>query len=101
MTLTILEPDQFGQQQGGVWDYISPSRLNCWLSCPLKFKFRYIDGVKTPPTPALFLGRHVHGGLEHFYRHKMVGITLEAEDVAAQMIATWDDAVSNTTYVLN
>ena len=24
---------------GGVWEYISPSRLNCWLTCPLRFKF--------------------------------------------------------------
>ena len=34
-----------------VWDYSSPSRLNLWLKCPLAWKLRYIDGVKTPSNP--------------------------------------------------
>jgi hypothetical protein len=45
--------------QGGPWAYISPSRLNLWLKCPLAFKLRYIDGVKTPTTPSLFIGKQV------------------------------------------
>jgi len=81
-------------RSGGIWDYISPSRLNCWLTCPLKFKIRYIDRIRTPTTPALFLGKQVHAGLEALYRHRQLGITLESSDVAARMEAGWDQAVA-------
>ena len=83
------------RRTGSVWDYISPSRLTCWLSCPLKFKFRYIDGIRSPPTPSLFLGKTVHAGLEVFYRHRQLGITLETEQVAARMLASWDQAIED------
>jgi hypothetical protein len=26
------------ERPGGIWDYISPSRLNLWLKCPLAWK---------------------------------------------------------------
>jgi len=77
---------------GSVWSYISPSRLNCWMSCPLKFKLRYIDGIRTPTTPALFLGKVVHAGLEIYYRHQQLGITLESNDVVTRMLDSWNQA---------
>ena len=90
--LTLLqEPDQV---DSGIWDYISPSRLNSWIACPLKFQFRYVDGMRSPSTPSLFLGKQVHAGLETYYRHRMLGITLTPEDVTARMNAAWDDAVA-------
>ena len=55
------QPQPAGQRAGGVWDYISPSRLGTWLACPLKFKRRYLDGIRTPTSPAAFLGKVVHG----------------------------------------
>lgn len=90
---TIVETP--ARQTGSVWEYISPSRLNCWLSCPLKFKFRYVDGIKSPPTPSLFLGKTVHAGLEVFYRHRQLGITLEKQQVTARMLASWDRAIED------
>ena len=51
---TTLQSDK--RRSGGIWDYISPSRLSCWLACPLRFAIRYIDGIKTPTTPSLFIG---------------------------------------------
>ena len=80
--------------RGSVWSYISPSRLNLWLRCPLAFKFRYIDGVRTPTNANLFLGKQVHAGLESYYRHQILGITLSAEDVAVRMIDGWRAAVA-------
>jgi len=90
VSLPILERPQ--QVQGSVWDYISPSRLNCWLSCPLKFRCRYVDGIKTPTTPALFLGQRCHFGLEIYYRHQMLGVTLATDDVVMRMNETWEEA---------
>ena len=47
---------------GDVRAYISPSRLNRWLRCPLAFKLQYVDGIRTPTTPNLFIGKQVHAG---------------------------------------
>ena len=54
MSIDLLTREDLPSARGGVWQYISPSRLNCWLACPLKFSFRYIDGIRSPTTPALF-----------------------------------------------
>ena len=77
MNANLLLSDQLRSRQGGVWAYLSASRLNCWLGCPLKFRFQYIDGLRPPTTPSLFLGKAVHGALEAYYRHRHLGVTLE------------------------
>jgi hypothetical protein len=57
-------------------NYVSPSRLNLWIRCPLAYKLHYIEGIPTPTTPSLFLGRVVHWMLEVFYRHRQLGVWL-------------------------
>ena len=51
-----------GRGTGSVREYISASRLNTWISCPLKFRLRYLEGIRTPTSPAMFLGKQVHRG---------------------------------------
>jgi len=92
-TLLTLDPPQ--KQTGGVWDYISPSRLNLWIRCPLAFRLKYLDGIPTPTSPALFVGKRCHSGLEDHYRHRMLGITLPPDQVIARMEAGWDQAVDD------
>ena len=82
------------ERQGNVWSYVSPSRLGLWLRCPLAFRFRYVDGIKSPTTPSLFVGKTCHSGLEAFYRHRQLGIVLDAEDVAKRMVDGWDETVA-------
>jgi putative RecB family exonuclease len=91
-SLLTLDPPQ--KKSGGVWDYISPSRLNCWLTCPLKWRLKYQDGVPTPTSPALFVGKVCHSSLEAFYRHRMLGITLPPNEVIRRMDAGWDQTVT-------
>jgi hypothetical protein len=55
----------------------------------LKWKLRYLDGIRTPTTPALFVGKAVHAGLECYYRHLQLGVTLEADDVLRKMVESW------------
>lgn len=85
-------PDRNGVQErsSDVWSYISPSRLNTWLKCPVAFKLRYIDGLRSPTTPSLFLGKVVHAGLECFYRHRQVGVSLQPSDVIQRLDACWE-----------
>ena len=39
---------------------ISASRLSCWLSCRLKFFYRYVQQIPKAPTAALHVGSVVH-----------------------------------------
>ena len=93
MNLPLLDYAATERKTGGIWDYISPSRLNTWLRCPLAWKLRYIDGIRTPTSPALFLGKMVHHALEILYRHRQLCMELSAEDVASRMVEDWDETV--------
>lgn len=46
----------------------SHSRVECFETCPFKYKMRYVDGIKTLPdteaTNALILGTALHTGIE-------------------------------------
>ncbi len=77
----------------GIWDYISPSRLNLWLKCPLAFKLRYVDRIRVPPSPALFLGKRVHDALELFYRHRQLDVPLSMEGPVQRIADTWEEAI--------
>ncbi len=79
---------------GGVWDYVSPSRLGCWLTCPLRWKLTYLDGIREPTPPSLFLGRRCHRGLEVHYRHRMLGTPLGPDEVLHRMDAGWEQAAA-------
>ena len=81
-------------RSSGVFDYISASRLNLWIRCPLAFRLRYYDGIRTPPSPALFLGQRVHHGLEVWYRHQQLGIPINRDAVFEQMRSSWGQAVA-------
>ena len=89
---TISEPAAVGGRRG-LFDCVSPTRLNMWLSCPLKFKFHYVDGVQEPTSPSLFLGRRVHDALEFFYRSQQDGQFLSSADVSQRVVESWDEAV--------
>jgi len=48
----------------------SPSRLETYRQCPQKFKFGYIDGIKSPIEGIeAFMGSRVHEALEKLYTH--------------------------------
>jgi len=94
MSMDLLTCEEPLQQQGGVFEYISPSRLSCWMACPLKLRLRYIDGIRSPPSPSMFLGKCCHSGLEAYYRHRQLGTTLSAEDVTKRMVDGWSEAVA-------
>lgn len=93
MSTALLDRQSLQQRQGGVWEYISPSRLACWIKCPLAFKARYIEGIKTPTTPSLFVGKVVHSSLEMWYRHRQLGLGVEPGDIAKQLVESWGQAV--------
>ena len=88
-TLTLTQFLQEEQQTGQIWDYVSPSRLNLWLKCPLAFRKRYIDGEQTAPSSALFVGKVVHAVIAHVYRYRIAGQLCTAEDLPMFVADAW------------
>ncbi len=93
MNAGLLPTKEPHTAEGGIWAYVSASRLNCWLRCPLAFRFRYQDRLKTPATPSLFLGKAVHSALELYYRHLQLGLVLTADDLSRQIAEKWGQAI--------
>lgn len=51
--------------------YLSVTQLRMYLRCPLQYFFRYVCGLKIPPTGELTLGRTVHETLKDNYHQKI------------------------------
>ena len=46
---------------------LSPSRAGDFMTCPLLYRFRVIDRLPEPPSPAAARGTLVHAVLEHLF----------------------------------
>lgn len=69
--------------------HLSPSSVNTFLQCPLKFKFSKIDGLVEPPTEATLMGNFVHSVLEDLYALEPENRTI---DTAKQLMRNqWND----------
>jgi putative RecB family exonuclease len=54
---------------------LSPSRAGDFLTCPLLYRFRVIDRLPEPPSPAAVRGTLVHAVLEHLFDQPPAGRT--------------------------
>lgn len=68
---------------------LSASRLNTWLSCRLKFFFRYVLGIKKPKTAALYVGNAVHGILKLWNKARWHRKPYTVEMAQQQFDALW------------
>jgi putative RecB family exonuclease len=62
---------------------LSPSRASDFMTCPLLYRFRVIDKIPEPPTPATARGTLVHAVLERLFDQPAAGRTPAA---AVEMI---------------
>jgi hypothetical protein len=60
-------------EEAALTDRVSASRLNCFHSCRLKFFFRYVEQIAKPATPALHVGKVVHGVLQRWNKARWWG----------------------------
>lgn len=51
---------------------VSASRLDTWMSCPLKAKFRYLDNLPSKQSAKASFGTCIHAALEHYNKHHHV-----------------------------
>lgn len=76
----------------------SHSRIGAYETCPLKYKFKYIDEIKGGiESVETFLGSRVHDTLEHLYKCLRNGQLLSEEETLAFYesiwAANWSEAV--------
>ncbi len=57
---------------------LSPSRANDYMQCPLLFRFRVVDRLPEPPSPAAVRGTLVHAVLERLFDSPAGARTLDA-----------------------
>lgn len=70
----------------------SYSRLDAYASCPLKYRFQYVDRVKVDVGPSVeaFLGSRVHDALEWLYDQVQLGLIPSTDEVLARYRQSWD-----------
>lgn len=44
-------------------EHLSPSQIGMFLRCPKQWEYRYVQGIKIPPTGAMVLGSAYHKGV--------------------------------------
>jgi DNA helicase-2/ATP-dependent DNA helicase PcrA len=49
-------------------DYLSYSQIECFRTCPLHYKLRYLIKIPTPESAALSFGSSMHRAMESFYQ---------------------------------
>ncbi|MDK2464138.1 MAG: PD-(D/E)XK nuclease family protein [Candidatus Korarchaeota archaeon] len=79
--------------------HLSVTQLRMYLRCPLQYYFRYICGLKIPPTGDITLGRTVHAALEENYRQKVeTHRDLPLEQVYDIFSERWDEEAQLTLF---
>ncbi len=52
-------------------DHVSHSQLSMFLRCPRQWEYRYVEGIKIPPSGPLIVGSVYHSALEGNFRQKV------------------------------
>ncbi len=71
---------------------LSPSRVGDFLSCPLLFRFRTIDRLPEPPSPAAVRGTVVHRVLEQIFDLPAAQRTPAQADT--MVLPAWEELVA-------
>jgi len=79
-------------------DHISYTQISTYMSCPLKYRFQYVEQIPWPFKPeGLVFGSGIHKALEHFYLGKMEGRDVPIEEMLAIFDAAWEREEADNT----
>ena len=80
--------------------YLSYSQLALYLDCPLKYRFRYIDEIKTEGiSSALAFGKAIHTALAQFYTDVMDEKPFSLAGLLETFTEAWVDACAEADVV--
>lgn len=75
-----------------ILDHVSHSQISMWHRCPRQWEFRYVKGLKIPPSGALVEGGCYHKALEENFRQKIVTMEdLPLDDCLDIFSDEWED----------
>ena len=69
---------------------LSFSRVDTYVTCPLKFRFGYVDGLPSEPSPHLSWGSTIHRALESWWDQKLP-TPPPVETLYRALYDHWDD----------
>ncbi len=71
--------------------HLSYSQINTYLTCPVKYKFQYIDRIESPfVSSALAFGSCIHEAAGAFYQSVLEGDSLSRSQVHNVYRQAWD-----------
>ena len=68
---------------------LSFSKIEDYRNCPLKYKYKYVLNIPTPPNHALSFGITIHDTLRDFHANKLVGKDPTYEDLLEMYKVNW------------
>jgi DNA helicase-2/ATP-dependent DNA helicase PcrA len=70
-------------------NYLSYSQIDTFNTCPLQYRYKYIQRIPTPPSPALSFGDSLHKTLRDFYQGIKRGEKLTEKDLMSLLDHNW------------
>src|SRR3954453_1334740 len=70
---------------------LSPSRAGDFMSCPLLYRFKTIDRLPEPPSPAAVRGTVIHKVLEDLF--DLPALERTPEQAGRMLVPAWDALV--------
>jgi len=80
----------------GLQNTVSASRLSLFLSCSLKFYYRYVLELQKAKTPALHVGSALHETLKSWNKSRWLGKTMSLKEVHDKFSKAWSDNSEGT-----
>ncbi len=78
---------------------LSPSRAGDFLACPLLYRFRTIDKLPEPPSPAAIRGTVIHTVLENLFDLPARNRTVE--HARSMILPAWEDLVAEEPEIVD
>lgn len=88
---TLTDGEQTAQGAGPAPIRLSFSRVDTYLSCPLKYQYAYVDRLPQEPSPDLSWGSSVHAALEAWWDRKLAEPP-PLEVLFQALYDNWDDS---------
>jgi DNA helicase-2/ATP-dependent DNA helicase PcrA len=71
--------------------YLSFSQIDTFNTCPLKYRYRYLQKIPTPPVAAAVFGETIHKTLKDFYQKALENKKPTKKDLLAILKKNWHD----------
>lgn len=82
-------------------DHVSHSQINSWLRCPKSWEYRYVYGLKIPPSGPLIVGSAYHSALEGNFTQKIKSkMDLPLGDCLDLFSDAWDNRLSEEELII-